>query len=80
MCRKSPRVLSPNGRRLRVERTAVLGAVGVGRPSSGLCPTGSVSSPPSSLAPSSGAAALLQGEEDGSPGTGVLSNPAVRQG
>ena len=63
-----------------VERTAVLVDVGVGRPSSGLCPTGSVSSPPSSLASTSEAAALLQGEEDGSPGTVVLSNPAVRQG
>ena len=74
------RVLSPNGRRLRVERTAVLVAVGVGRPSSGLCPTGSVSSPPSSLAPTSGAAALLQGEEDVGPGAVDLSNPAVRLG
>ena len=42
--------------------------------------TGGVSLPPSSLASSSEAAALLQGEEDGSPGTVDLSNPAVRQG
>ena len=63
-----------------VERTAVLVAVGVGRPSSGLCPTGSVSSPPSSLASTSKAAALLQGEEGVDPGAVVLSNPAVRQG
>ena len=39
-----------------------------------------LSSPPSSLAPSSGAAALLQGEEDVDPGAVDLSNPAVRQG
>ena len=38
--------------------------------------TGGVSSPPSSLASTSEAAALLQGEEDGRPGTVVLSNPA----
>ena len=75
------RVLSPNGRRLRVERTAVLRwlSVLVG-PAVAYCPTGGVSSPPSSLASTSEAAALLQGEEDGSPGTVVLSNPAVRQG
>ena len=63
-----------------VERTAVLGAVGVGRRSSRLCPTGSVSSPPSSLTPSSGAKALLRGEEGVDPGAVDLSNPAVRLG
>ena len=65
-----------------VERTAVLRwflSVLVG-PAVAYCPTGGVSSPPSSLASTSEAAALLQGEEDGSPGTVVLSNPAVRQG
>ena len=33
----------------------------------------------SSLSSTSEVTALLQGEEDGSPGTVVLSNPAVRQ-
>ena len=64
-----------------VERTAVLGGVGVGRRSSRLCPTGSVTSPPSSLTPPSGRAkALLRGEEDVDPGAVDLSNPAVRLG
>ena len=44
-------------------------------------PTGSVSSPPSSLTPPSGRAqALLRGEEDVDPGAVDLSNPAVRLG
>ena len=43
-------------------------------------PTGGVCRRMSSLTSSSEAAALLQGEEDGRPGTVVLSNPADWQG
>ena len=64
-----------------VERTACLGwlSVLVG-PAVACARLAALSSPPSSLAPTSGAAALLQGEEDVDPGAVDLSNPAVRQG
>ena len=55
--------------------------VGVDEPSSGLCPERAACVTAfSSLSSTSEVTALLQGEEDGRPGTVVLSNPAVRQG
>ena len=75
--------LSPNGRRLRcrTDGCPALVLVGVGGPSSGLLPEqAACGHRQSSLTSTSEAAALLQGEEDGRPGTVVLSNPAVRQG
>ena len=77
----SPHVLSPNGRRYVLNgRLSRVGCRCWWAQQWPIARTGGVLSPPSSLASTSEAAALLQGEEDGSPGAVVLSNPAVRQG